>query len=810
MAERKKETKKLLKLLIRSCGELGKNNDETRDICKYVMSQDITSIGVLCDSLQDLTLTAGLKSSIRSRAADQFRKEKDEIENGKRSSFIKDGSGSCDSYINDGADALSVSKKLCEDIQHLGTSDGRSRSQSQSSGESGRSPLVEGARARSPLAGSERDDQESHDLQSDESNIQSFRDGRFGSYEDCRPFLSPKTSPNPVGKGVGKGTLSNGTNNYKHQRTSEAVEDQWIAEASQSHSSSMSSSSHHSSDSSSGRRQREQDIRTKRDMNAANAAMQQESYGEAEKLYRACLRDRKRLYGPDHSLTLNAMNNLANLYFHTERWDEAESLYVTALERYSETLGPSHSYTVRSLVNIAVFYHDRGQIDKAEPLLVQALQLRSKMLGSDHADSLALMNKLCALYTQARAWEQAENMYLECLEIRTRAFGEDHPDTLTSLNNIGSIYHDQGKFDLAEAAFEKCYESYKDTLGEDHSYTLTVMNNLASLYHDQKKDEAAEALYRKCLAGNVDTLGDDHLYSLAALGSLAQFLVDVGKEEEAIEQYERQVEMFKRLCQSDDARAPMKGDSASNPTGLAGLENRRTDQDTDDMLLEAMRALANLYKSTHKYESAESIYLDIAEMQRTSTGPDSLGSLAALNDLAILYRNIREWSKAEPIFKQVLASYRRLHSVREHPDTLACINQLANVLFQQDKLVEAEPLKIESYEIVRDSLGPDHPNTLMALGNLAYFYGKSRKYSRAEEYYSEGIERGTRTLGADHPLIKGFRSFFREFGEHYAKEVEAELSAHIESQRGGQRRRDGWERDAESSRNLLRSRSVGK
>jgi hypothetical protein len=54
----------------------------------------------------------------------------------------------------------------------------------------------------------------------------------------------------------------------------------------------------------------------------------------------------------------------------------------------------------------------------------------------------------------------------------------------------------------------------------------------------------------------------------------------------------------------------------------------------------------------------------------------------------------------------------------DHPSTLKSMNNLANVLLQQGKYVEAEKMHRQTLESMEKVLGVDHPSTLASMDNL--------------------------------------------------------------------------------------------
>ncbi|KAF9695227.1 hypothetical protein EKO04_006697 [Ascochyta lentis] len=63
---------------------------------------------------------------------------------------------------------------------------------------------------------------------------------------------------------------------------------------------------------------------------------------EAEAMYERALEGWKKALGPDHTSTLDTVNNLGNLYAGQGKLDEAEAMYERALKGYQKRLSSEH------------------------------------------------------------------------------------------------------------------------------------------------------------------------------------------------------------------------------------------------------------------------------------------------------------------------------------------------------------------------------------------------------------------------------------------------------------------------------------
>ena len=75
---------------------------------------------------------------------------------------------------------------------------------------------------------------------------------------------------------------------------------------------------------------------------------------EAEKMYQRALDGREKAWGPDHTSTLQTMNNLGTLYADQGKHMEAEKMYQRALDGYMNARGSDHSNTRLIARNLAL------------------------------------------------------------------------------------------------------------------------------------------------------------------------------------------------------------------------------------------------------------------------------------------------------------------------------------------------------------------------------------------------------------------------------------------------------------------------
>ncbi|KAJ4286311.1 hypothetical protein N0V90_013345 [Kalmusia sp. IMI 367209] len=155
-------------------------------------------------------------------------------------------------------------------------------------------------------------------------------------------------------------------------------------------------------------------------------------------------------------------------------------------------------------------------------------------------------------------------------------------------------------------------------------------------------------------------------------------------------------------------------------------------------------------QSDRRYEDAEMAYTKFMERRKRVLGEEHPGTLACMNDLAIVYGDQDRWEEAEELELQVLEKTKRSHG-EEHRNTLTSMNNLALVFSNQGRWKEAEELQLQVIEKKKLVFGEEHPKTVVSINNLAVTYTKQGRWKEVEELQLQVIEKLKRAFGEEHP-----------------------------------------------------------
>ena len=165
--------------------------------------------------------------------------------------------------------------------------------------------------------------------------------------------------------------------------------------------------------------------------------------------------------------------NLALLYHQNGRYDDAEALCQRVRMTAESKLGPNHGLTLRAVQLLALSRAHQGQIAEAEELLLKVLGWQKAheglefFNGGTHPFMLNVAVNLALLYYQNGRDDDAEAL---CQRVRMTAeskFGPNHDLTLRAVQLLALSRAHEGQIPEAEELLLKVLEGQKQSLGLD-------------------------------------------------------------------------------------------------------------------------------------------------------------------------------------------------------------------------------------------------------------------------------------------------------------------------------------------------------
>jgi CHAT domain-containing protein/Tfp pilus assembly protein PilF len=162
--------------------------------------------------------------------------------------------------------------------------------------------------------------------------------------------------------------------------------------------------------------------------------------------------------------------------------------------------------------------------------------------------------------------------------------------------------------------------------------------------------------------------------------------------------------------------------------------------------------LALMYRSVGDYERAEVLFQQALEIDRVALGDVAHPDYAIdLNNLASLYLVTGKYAQAEPLYREALDIRKQLFG-EQHPAFAQSLNNLGGLYFEMGDYARAEPAFRQVLEIDKKIYGEQSAEYAAGLNNLGLLYEVTGDIARAEPMLREVVELRREILGEDHPL----------------------------------------------------------
>ncbi|RYO74329.1 hypothetical protein DL764_010854 [Monosporascus ibericus] len=160
-------------------------------------------------------------------------------------------------------------------------------------------------------------------------------------------------------------------------------------------------------------------------------------------------------------------------------------MYQRAVQGKEKALGPEHTSTLDTVNNLGLLYLDQGKLGEAEKMYQRALQGYEKALGPEHTSTLTTVNNLGNLYKVQGKLGEAEKMYQRALQGYEKALGPEPVKTyipaVNTVYNLGLLFASQSKSDKARAMYLRALVGYQSVFGQDHAHYQKVDEQLKTL-----------------------------------------------------------------------------------------------------------------------------------------------------------------------------------------------------------------------------------------------------------------------------------------------------------------------------------------
>ena len=478
-------------------------------------------------------------------------------------------------------------------------------------------------------------------------------------------------------------------------------------------------------------------------------------YDEAEPHQRFAMQTYEKLKGEAAQETLEASHDLARTQLARHQLDEAESLLRAELARRQRANDPLAYLPMTPLAQVL---KSKGDTAGAEELYTKVIGLtrdRQTLTESEGATLMSASTDLANILARRGETDRAFALYDEALGILRGRYGELHPDIARVLGNRASLLDDVGRAKEAAEDYKKALEVQRAVFKADHPDIAVTLLSLGLVTKHLGDYAQAEAYTREGLELDRKLFGDDAPETARAFTDLGLVLRVLDKNEEAESSLRTAIAVWTKTLGPDTEGL---GDAQFE---LALVLRAKKDIDGAIVACEESLRIRSLHAKADP---------------GTLIGSQSL--------LAQLHHSKREYALAEPAYRDVLESYRKLEGDGTLNVAVAYAN-LGMVLEDQRKLPEAEAELAHAAEIARKALDPADPTLGFLLAKLAHVKRARGSLDEAASLLEEALAIETKKLPPGHSGIASAKCLLGEvrLAQGRAEEAEPVLRESVEARR---------------------------
>ena len=166
----------------------------------------------------------------------------------------------------------------------------------------------------------------------------------------------------------------------------------------------------------------------------------------------------------------------------------------------------------------------------------------------------------------------------------------------------------------------------------------------------------------------------------------------------------------------------------------------------------ALNNLALMYKAAGQYEQAEPLYREAIDIDQLFLDADSMAHAARLMNFANMLGKMKRYDEAEANMREAVEISEK-HLDPDHHVRAIVLNNHALLLAQMGRPEDAVPLYREAIRIdlANPQIGDRHPQYAVHLANIAVALRDLGEYEEAGDAFIEAMKIDRATIGEQHP-----------------------------------------------------------
>jgi eukaryotic-like serine/threonine-protein kinase len=408
--------------------------------------------------------------------------------------------------------------------------------------------------------------------------------------------------------------------------------------------------------------------------------------------------------GDRPAIQATLMSTIGRVYYNLGEYDNSAELLQESLRIRRDVLNDQEGGVAVTKSELAVTLMEKAEYDESLRLLTEAIDENRKRKGAGSADLANNYFHLAEVYQLSGESEQAERYARDSIDMFTALGTQYAKDIAEAKNLLARVLQRSNKLDEAELLLSEAIELVKTHSGSDDPLLAYYSQNYAVLLQTKGELDRAEETYYEAIAITRKILGDEH-------SLLGGSLVMLGRLLHSREEYAEAEIAFR-----DALRVHRKARGDTHP--FVGY-----DKVSLGMLLHDMGRL----------EEAEQQIREALGIYEESLGGEHQYIASALTALCAVLNDAGRAEEGRPLIERALAIRSKDYNAR-HPLLASTQNVAGRNLAVLGDFAAAEPLLVDSLEILKEQDGPDSQRVRRARGWLRDMYVASGQQKKADRY----------------------------------------------------------------------------
>jgi tetratricopeptide (TPR) repeat protein len=395
-------------------------------------------------------------------------------------------------------------------------------------------------------------------------------------------------------------------------------------------------------------------------------------------------------------------------------------------------------------IDLAQIYASSANVEEVEDRCKRERSYVESVLGETHHIACTLASTLASLYYVRNKLESAASLQRFVLDTYHSKYGKASRHTQSAKLNLAATLREDCQYPQAEALYNEVFTLRSKELGTNHVDTLLVHSDLATMYLARGKWIEAEVSLREVVRQSVAVLGVHHPHSIFVRGNYASALQNNSKLSEAEKEQETVLGASMIIYGESNI------DTFTSISNLMSIYN--------DGCFVHQKSGEHLTRTERATQTAEKLL-----------GLNSTLTLKMLTCLAQAYIVRGAYQQANDILDKAINESEK-NKGKTHPDTISMRGTVIHVLYEQDKLKEAESLSLLLLADMDEQENLDYP---IVLRNLAAIYFGQMRYTEAvgvaSKYYNMQLIRHSKK----HPSTSAARDLLSKYQGAAAMETTA-------------------------------------